>query len=56
MNDVFIALGAVCILTFLFDITSRGRNDTISKVMHFFEVPIAALIVAASYYFHRGGV
>ena len=55
MKDVIIALAAVAFLTFLFDITSRDREDTVSRVLNFLEVPIAALVVFASYYFHHGG-
>ena len=55
MKDVIIALAGVAFLTFLFDITSRDRQDTVSRVFNFLEVPIAALVVFASYYFHHGG-
>lgn len=52
MKDVIIALAGTA---FLFDITSRGGEDTVSRVFNFLEVPIAALVVLASYYFHGGG-
>ena len=55
MKDVIIALAGVVFLTFLFDITSKDRKDAISRVFNFLEVPIAALVVFASYYFHHGG-
>lgn len=55
MKDVIIALAGVVLLTFLFDITSKDRKDAISRVFNFLEVPIAALVVFASYYFHHGG-
>lgn len=55
MKDVIIALAGVAFLTFLFDITSRDRGDTVSRVFNFLEVPIAALVVFALYYFHGGG-
>lgn len=55
MKDVIIALAGVVLLTFLFDITTREREDTVSRVFNFLEVPIAALVVFASYYFHHGG-
>ena len=55
MKDVIIALAGVVLLTFLFDITSKDRKDAISRVFNFLEVPIAALVVFASYYFHGGG-
>ncbi len=55
MKDVIIALAATALLSFLFDITSREREDTVSRVFNFFEVPIAALVVFASYYFYHGG-
>ena len=44
MKDVIIALAGTAFLAFLFDITSRGREDTVSRVFNF-----------ASYYFHGGG-
>jgi len=55
MKDVIIALAGTAPLSFLFDITSREREDTVSRVFNFFEVPIAALIVLASYCFYGGG-
>ena len=55
MKDVVIALAGTVVLALLFDITSRGREDTVSRVFNFFEVPIAALVVLASYYFYGGG-
>ena len=55
MKDVIIALVGVAFLSFLFDITTREREDVVSRVLNFLEVPIAALVVFASYYFHRGG-
>ena len=55
MKDVVIALAGTVVLALLFDITSRDREDTVSRVFNFFEVPIAALVVLASYYFHHGG-
>jgi hypothetical protein len=55
VKDVIIALAATALLSFLFDITSRDREDTISRVFNFLEVPIAALVVLASYYFYGGG-
>ncbi len=55
MKDVIIALAGTAFLAFLFDITSRGRENTVSRVFNFLEVPIAALVVLASYYFHGGG-
>ena len=55
MKDVIIALAGTVILALLFDITSRDRQDTPSRVFNFLEVPIAALVVFASYYFHHGG-
>ena len=55
MKDVIIALAGVVFLTFLFDITTREREDKVSRALNFLEVPIAALVVFASYYFHGGG-
>ena len=55
MKDVIIALAGVALLSFLFDITSRDREDAVSRALNFLEVPIAALVVFASYYFHGGG-
>lgn len=55
MKDVIIALAATALLSFLFDITSRGREDTASQVLNFLATPIAALVVLASYYFYGGG-
>lgn len=55
MKDVVIALAGVVLLSFLFDITSRNREDTVSRVLNFLATPIAALVVFASYYFHGGG-
>ena len=55
VKDVIIALAATALLSFLFDITSRDREDTVSRVFNFLEVPIAALVVLASYYFYGGG-
>ena len=54
MKDVIIALVGVAFLSFLFDITSRDREDTVSRVFNFLEIPIAALVVLASYYFYGG--
>lgn len=51
MKDVIIALADTVVL----DITSRGREDTVSRVLNFLATPIAALVVLASYYFHGGG-
>lgn len=55
MKDVIIALAGTVLLALLFDITSRGREDTVSRVLNFLATPIAALVVFASYYFHGGG-
>lgn len=55
MKDVIIALVGVAFLSFLFDITSRGREDTASQVLNFLATPIAALVVLASYCFYGGG-
>lgn len=55
MKDVIIALVGTVFLAFLFDITSRDREDTPSRVLNFLATPIAALVVLASYYFHGGG-
>ena len=55
MKDVIIALVGVVLLSFLFDITSRDRQDTPSRVLNFLATPIAALVVLASYYFYHGG-
>mgnify|MGYP001669969938 FL=1 len=55
MKDVIIALVGVAFLSFLFDITSRDREDTVSRVFNFLEIPIAALVVLASYCFYGGG-
>lgn len=55
MRDVIIALAATVILALLFDITSRGREDTASRALNFLATPIAALVVFTSYYFHHGG-
>lgn len=55
MKDVIIALAGTVVLALLFDITSRGREDTASRVLNFLATPIAALVVLASYYFHGGG-
>lgn len=55
MKDVIIALAGTVILALLFDITSRGRKDAVSRVLNFLATPIAALVVLASYYFHGGG-
>jgi hypothetical protein len=54
VKDVIIALAGTVVLALLFDITSRDREDTVSRVFNFFEVPIAALVVLASYYFYGG--
>lgn len=54
MKDVIVALAATALLSFLFDITSRDRKDAVSRVFNFLEVPIAALVVLASYYFYGG--
>lgn len=55
MKDVIIALLGTVVLALLFDITSRDREDTVSRVFNFLEIPIAALVVLASYYFYHGG-
>ena len=55
MKDVIIALAGTVVLALLFDFTSRDREDTVSRVFNFLEVPIAALVVLASYYFYGGG-
>ena len=55
MKDVIIALAGTVVLSLLFDINSRGREDTASRVLNFLATPIAALVVLASYYFHGGG-
>lgn len=55
MKDVIIALAGTIILALLFDITSRNREDAVSRVLNFLATPIAALVVLASYYFHGGG-
>ena len=55
MKDVIIALAGTVFLALLFDITSKDRKDAISRVFNIFEIPIAALVVFASYYFHHGG-
>ena len=55
MKDVIIALAGTVILALLFDITSREREDKVSRVFNFLATPIAALAVFASYYFHGGG-
>lgn len=55
MKDVIIALAGTVVLALLFDITSRGREDTVSRVLNFLATPIAALVVLASYYFYGGG-
>lgn len=55
MKDVIIALAGTVILALLLDITSRDREDTVSRVFNFLATPIAALVVLASYYFHGGG-
>lgn len=55
MKDVIIALAGTAFLAFLFDITSRDREDTVSRVFNFLATPIAALVVFASYYFNHGG-
>lgn len=55
MKDVIIALAGTVVLALLFDITSRGGEDTVSRVFNSLEVPIAALVVLASYYFYGGG-
>lgn len=55
MKDVIIALAATAFLSFLFDITSRDREDTASRVLNFLATPIAALVVLASYCFYGGG-
>lgn len=55
MKDVIIALAGTVFLAFLFDITTREREDTPSRVLNFLATPIAALVVFASYYFHGGG-
>ena len=55
MKDVIIALAGTVVLALLFDITSRGREDTASRALNFLATPIAALVVLASYYFYHGG-
>lgn len=55
VKDVIIALAGTVTLALLFDITSRGRKDEVSRVLNFLATPIAALIVFASFYFHGGG-
>lgn len=55
MKDVIIALAGTVFLSFLFDITTREREDTVSRVFNFLEIPIAALVVLASYCFYGGG-
>ena len=55
MKDVIIALAGTVVLALLFDTTSRDREDAVSRVFNFLEVPIAALVVLASYYFYGGG-
>lgn len=55
MKDVIIALAGTVVLALLFDITSRDREDTVSRALNFLATPIAALVVFASYYFHHGG-
>ena len=54
MKDVIVALAGTALLSFLFDITSRDRKDTASRVLNFLATPIAALVVLASYYFYGG--
>ena len=55
MKDVIIALAGTVFLAFLFDITSRDRKDAVGRALNFLEVPIAALVVLASYCFYGGG-
>lgn len=55
MKDVIIALAATAFLAFLLDISSRDREDAVSRVFNFLATPIAALVVLASYYFRHGG-
>lgn len=55
MKDVIVALAGTAFLSFLFDITSRKREDTVSQILNLLATPIAALVVFASYYFHGGG-
>jgi hypothetical protein len=55
VKDVIIALAATALLSFLFDITSREREDTVGRVFNFLEVPIAELVMLASYCFYGGG-
>ena len=55
MKDVIIALSGTVVLALLFDITSRDREDAVSRTLNFFATPIAALVVLASYYFYHGG-
>ena len=55
MKDVIIALAGTVVLALLFDITSRDREDAVSRTLNFFAAPIAALVVLASYYFYHGG-
>ena len=55
MKDVIVALAGTALLSFLFDITSRDREDTVSRALNFLATPIAALVVLASYCFYGGG-
>ena len=55
MKDVIIALAGTVFLALLFDITSRDREDTVSRVLNFLATPIAALVVFASYCFYGEG-
>lgn len=55
MKDVIIALAGTVFLAFLFDVTTREREDAVSRALNFLATPIAALVVLASYYFHGGG-
>ena len=55
MKHAITALPGTVLLAFLFDITSRDREDTVSRALNFLATPIAALVVFASYYFHHGG-
>ena len=54
MKDVIVALSGTVFLSFLFDITSRDREDAVSRALNFLATPIAALVVLASYYFYGG--
>lgn len=53
MDNVFIALMFVCVLSFVFDISTMNRDDMFNRVLNFFATPIAALMVAVLYYFRH---